>query len=52
MWQGTTLHKENGSGIGSDNNGETSVVRFNILLWKVEAEKSWNHGYTVDLNIK
>jgi hypothetical protein len=30
--------------------GETSVARFNLLLKKVEAVKSWNHGHTLNLN--
>jgi len=29
--------------------GETSVARFNLLLKKVEAVKSWNHGHTGNL---
>lgn len=32
------------------NDGETSVARFNLLLKKVEAVKSWNLGHTVSLN--
>jgi hypothetical protein len=30
--------------------GQTSIVRFNLLLKKAEGVKSWNHGHTGSLN--